>query len=324
MSHIQYVLKRLGKAILLIFAIATLNFLLIRIAPGDPASVMAGEAGAADELFVRQLRAEFRLDDPLPVQLGEYLLNIASFNLGYSYRNQRTVSDLLFERLPATLLLTGSAFIVALSIGVFLGAIAASRRGRWPDTLIGTVALMFYATPLFWFGLMFVLLFSVLLNWLPAFGMGSVQQLGGFNFVLDRGKHLILPVLTLASYYVAIYGRLTRASMLEVQQQDFVKLARAKGLPPGRIARMHVLRNALLPVITFAGIQAGHLIGGSILVETVFAWPGIGRLALESMLVRDYNTLLGVFLICAVMTIVFNLITDLLYMLADPRIEIQR
>jgi peptide/nickel transport system permease protein len=314
--------RRLGKAVLVILAIACLNFLLIRLAPGDPASVMAGEAGAADEKFVAQLRAEFGLDRPLPVQLWRYVSGVATLDLGYSYRNQRTVAAMLAERLPATLILTVAAFVLALTLGVALGAVAATNVGRWIDTAATILALAFYATPIFWIGLMGILLFSVQLDWLPAFGLETVgAKLTGTAWLWDRVSHLILPATTLGLFYVAVYARLTRASMLEVQGQDFVRTAKAKGLPPGRIVRAHVLRNAILPVITLASIQAGQLIGGSILIETVFAWPGIGRLAFEALLQRDYNTLLGVFLATSVMVIAFNLITDLIYGLIDPRIE---
>lgn len=321
MQQLKYIGFRILKAIVLVLLIAVLNFLLVRLAPGDPASVIAGESGSADPLFMAQLREQFRLDEPFYMQLWTYISGILQMDLGFSYRNQETVLNLLMQRLPATLLLTSIAFVIALVGGVALGAVAASKVGRWPDSLISTMGVVLYAMPLFWIGLMLILTFSASLNWLPAFGIGTVRPLTGLDFYLDRLTHLVLPVMTLSTYYLAVYMRLARSSMLDVQEQDFVKLARAKGLPEGRIARKHVLRNALLPVITFAGVQAGHLIGGSIIVETVFAWPGIGRLALESMLVRDYNTLLGVFFLCSIMTIVFNLITDLVYTIADPRIE---
>ena len=237
-----------------------------------------------------------------------------------SHRQQRTVASLILERLPATLLLTGTAFVFAIAAGVALGAAAARRVGRITDTIITVLALGFYATPIFWVGLMLVLVFSVWLGWLPSFGMGTVgADLHGFAAVLDVVPYLVLPSLTLGLFYMAVYARLTRASMLEVADQDFVKTARAKGVPEGRILRRHILRNALLPVITFAGIQAGQLIGGSILVETVFAWPGIGRLAFEALLARDYQVLLGVFLCTSVLVVLFNLVTDLLYLVADPR-----
>lgn len=322
MEQLRYIGSRLLKAAVLIVLIAMMNFFLVRMAPGDPASVIAGESGAADPQFMQQLREQFRLDEPMHIQLWSYLSGIFRLDLGYSYRNQETVFNLLIDRLPATLLLSGLAFVIAIVGGVTLGAVAATKVNRWPDSLISSIGVTLYAMPLFWIGLMLVLTFSTALAWLPPFGIGTIGSLSGWEFILDRARHLVLPVATLATYYLAIYMRLARSSMLEVQGQDFVKLARAKGLPSWRIVTMHVLRNALLPVITFAGVQAGHLIGGSIIVETIFAWPGIGRLALESLLVRDYNTLLGVFFLCSVMTIFFNIITDLVYSIADPRIEV--
>jgi peptide/nickel transport system permease protein len=313
---------RLVKAVAVVLAIVVCNFFLVHAAPGDPASVMAGQSGAADPLFLEQLRRQFGLDQPLHVQLWLYLKAVVMLDLGFSHRQQAAVATLIWERLPATLLLTGAAFSFAVVAGVTLGALAAQRVGRWADSVITVLALTFYATPLFWVGLMLVMVFSVWLEWLPSFGMSSVgADLTGMAAVLDVGQHLLLPALTLGLFYMAVYARLTRATMLEVQDQDFVKTARAKGVPEGRITRAHVLRNALLPVITFAGIQAGQLIGGSILVETVFAWPGIGRLAFEALLARDYAVLLGVFFCTSVIVVLFNLMTDLLYALIDPRVE---
>jgi peptide/nickel transport system permease protein len=318
-----YLGRRLFKSIFVILAIVVVNFGLVRLAPGDPAAVIAGESGAADEKFMAQLRQQFGLDKPMHEQLWIYVSNVAQLDLGFSYRQQAPVSKLLLDRLPATLLLTLSAFAFALISGVALGALAARRVGTWADSAITVLALSCYATPIFWVGLMLILVFSVALNWLPAFGMFTVGvQMTPLESALDVGRHLILPALTLGLFYMAIYARLTRASMLEVADQDFVKTARAKGVAPGRILRVHILRNALLPVISFAGIQAGQLIGGSILVETVFAWPGIGRLAFEALLQRDYNLLLGVFFCTSVMVILFNLLTDLAYAAIDPRIEV--
>ncbi len=243
-------------------------------------------------------------------------------DLGYSYRQRRPVTDLIEERLPATLYLTGAAFVLSLGLGIVLGAMAASAPRGWKDRLITIASLCFYVTPTFWVGLMFILIFSIKLGWLPPFGMDSLgSHYTGLSYALDVLKHLILPASSLGLYYVAIYARVTRASMLEVWRLDFVKFARAKGLPPGRIERVHVLRNALLPVITLAGIQAGQLVGGAILVETVFAWPGIGRLAFDALLQRDYPVLLGVFLATSAMVVVFNFITDIVYTFVDPRIE---
>jgi peptide/nickel transport system permease protein len=318
-----FLLKRGAKAVVVVLAIVVCNFLLIHAAPGDPASVIAGQSGAADARFMEQLRQQFGLDRPLHEQLWIYVQGVLTLDLGFSHRQQQPVATLILERLPATLLLTGAAFVFAVVLGVTLGALAARRVGRWADSAITVLALTFYATPLFWVGLMLVLVFSVWLEWLPSFGMMSVgANLTGAALVLDVAKHLLLPALTLGLFYMAVYARLTRATMLEVADQDFVKTARAKGVPEGRIVRRHVLRNALLPVITFAGIQAGQLIGGSILVETVFAWPGIGRLAFEALLARDYPVLLGVFFATSVMVVLFNLVTDLLYAVVDPRVEV--
>jgi peptide/nickel transport system permease protein len=318
-----FLLRRGIKAAIVILAIVVCNFFLIHAAPGDPASVIAGQSGAADERFLAQLRAQFGLDQPLHVQLWLYVKGILSLDLGFSHRQQQPVSLLVMERLPATLLLTGAAFAFAVLAGVTLGTLAAQRVGRWADSVITVLALAFYATPLFWVGLMLVLLFSVWLEWLPSFGMMTVgADLHGFALMLDIGKHLLLPALTLGLFYMAVYARLTRATMLEVADQDFVKTARAKGVPEGQVTRKHILRNALLPVITFAGIQAGQLVGGAILVETVFAWPGIGRLAFEALLARDYPVLMGVFFATSVMVVLFNLLTDLLYAVIDPRVEV--
>ena len=308
---------------MILLAIAVMNFCLVRLAPGDPAAVIAGEAGAADQKYMDQLRREFGLDQPLATQLWIYIRGVATLDLGFSYRNNRTVAGMIFERLPATLLLTLTAFALALAGGLLLGVLAALRVGSWADSLITVMALGFYATPLFWVGLMLILLFSVNLGWLPAFGMESIGQgLTGAARIADVAHHLLLPAITLGLFFVAIYARLTRASMLEVRDMDFVRTARAKGLSRRRIVRSHMLRNAILPVITFAGIQAGQLVGGSIVVETVFAWPGIGRLAFESLLQRDYNLLLGVFFLSSVMVVLFNLATDFVYSLVDPRIEV--
>jgi peptide/nickel transport system permease protein len=325
MGRFEYITRRLVQGVVVVLAIVVLNFFLIRMAPGDPAAVMAGEAGAGDEQFIAQLREEFRLDEPLPVQLYVYMRGVVQLDLGYSYRQKQNVGTLIMGRLPATLILMATAFFIAIGLGVLLGTLAATRVGKWTDSLITVVALVFYATPLFWVGLMAILLFSVYLGWLPAFGMTSIgARYTGFAHVLDIAHHLILPAFTLGLFYMAVYARLTRSSMLEVADMDYVRTARAKGLPRGRVTRAHILRNALMPVITFAGIQAGQLVGGAILTETVFAWPGIGRLAFDALLQRDYNLLLGIFFISSVMVVAFNLITDLIYTFVDPRIEVGR
>jgi peptide/nickel transport system permease protein len=322
-GYMIFVGHRLFKAVFVLAAVVVLNFMLIHAAPGDPATVMAGEAGAADPLFIAQLRHQFGIDQSLPRQLLIYLGHISHGDLGFSYRQQRPVWDLLEARLPATILLTFSAFILALLGGVLFGTLAAINVGRLTDTAITVLALLSYATPIFWIGLMLVLLFSVDLGWLPAFGYETVGS--GFTGLArgaDIGRHMILPVMTLGLFYMAVYARLTRASILEVITLDFVKTARAKGQREWTIVWRHVLRNALLPVITMAGIQAGQLVGGSILVETVFAWPGLGRMTFDAVLQRDYQVLLGVFFVTSVLVIGFNILTDILYSLVDPRVNI--
>lgn len=321
----QLFASRLVKAAAILIAIVVMNFFLVHAAPGDPAMVMAGEAGAADEKFVTQLREQFGLDRPLYEQLGTYVGKVVQGDLGFSYRQQRPVWDILAERLPATLVLTLTAFILALAAGVALGTLAAVTVGTWADSAITVVALLAYATPIYWIGLMLSLFFSIQLGWLPAFGYETIGAgYTGLAHVADVAVHLILPVITLALFYMASYARLTRASMLEVRSLDFVKTAKAKGLSQSRIVTRHVLRNAILPVITVAGIQAGQLVGGSILIETVFAWPGIGRLAFEAVLQRDYQVLLGIFLVTSIMVILFNILTDILYGLVDPRIQVSQ
>jgi peptide/nickel transport system permease protein len=318
-----FIAQRVVKAVVVLLAIVVLNFGLIRMAPGDPALVMAGEAGAGDEIFIAQLREKFGLDRPLPVQLYLYMKGIVSFDLGFSFRQQQPVAKLILDRLPATLLLTGSAFAISLAFGVLFGTLAARWRGTWADTAITVLALIFYATPLFWVALMAILLFSVTMDLLPSFGYQTVgANYTGLAHMLDVGAHLVLPAATLGLFFMATYARMTRASMLEVKRLDFVKTARAKGLRDSVIQRRHVLRNALLPVVTLAGLQAGTLVGGAVLTETVFAWPGIGRLMYEALLQRDYNLLLGVFVVSSAMVLAFNLATDLIYRAVDPRIEV--
>ena len=323
MERLIYVARRLllGAAALLL--IAVLNFLLVRAAPGDPATILAGETGASDEAFMRQLRERFDLDAPLPRQLATYLGKLAQGDLGESYRLQAPVLDLILERLPATLLLTGSAFLLSLLFGVSLGVWASTRVGTWKDSLISLFSTLFYATPIYWLALVWILVFSIWLDWLPPFGYQTVGgSHTGLAHAADVVRHMVLPTMVLAMFFMAVYARMTRASMLEVASQDFVKTARAKGLAGGRILRAHVLRNALLPVVTLAGLQAGAMVGGAVVIETVFAWPGIGRLLFEALGGRDYPLLLGTFLVTAALAVLFNVITDLVYTVVDPRIQL--
>ena len=326
MKFLSFLVSRIGKALVVVLGVVIINFFLIRLAPGDPAAVLAGQAGAGDAAYVEQLRVAFGLDKPVLTQLFLYLKGVVQLDLGFSYRNHVPVLDLIVERLPATFLLMSCAFVFSIVLGVLLGVVAAKARyrnkRRWIDSSVMTGALLLYATPLFWLSLMGILLFSVVLGWLPAFGMETVGAgLTGWARAADIAQHLILPTVTLGCFFMAVYARLTRASMLEVLGMDFIKTARAKGVPVGEIIRHHALRNALLPVVTFAGIQLGQMAGGAVLTETVFGWPGIGRLMFDALIQRDYQLLLGVFLVTSTMVVVFNLLTDLVYRFIDPRIQ---
>ena len=320
---LRYIIRRLFQAVPIVLAIIVLNFFLLNLAEGDAVDVLAGEAGSATPEYMAELRAKFGLDQPLPVQLLVYLKNIISLDLGYSFRHDMPVSVLIVDRFWPTLLLMVSTIILAVLFGILLGLLAAINLNTWKDAVISVFALITYATPLFWVGLMMIVVFSINLRWFPTSGMENIAAFyEGFDRFVDISRHLVLPTITLSLFYLALYTRLMRASMLEQYGQDYVVTARAKGLPERRITFGHVLRNALLPVVTMAGVQVGALIGGSVIVESVFAWPGLGMLAFESLFARDLNLLLGIFLISSVLVVVVNLIVDVIYCFLDPRIEV--
>ncbi|MEC7214416.1 MAG: ABC transporter permease [SAR324 cluster bacterium] len=320
---LRYIIRRLFQAVPIVLAIIVLNFFLLNMAEGDAVDVLAGEAGSATPEYMAELRAKFGLDQPLPVQLLVYLKNIISLDLGYSFRHDMPVSVLIVDRFWPTLLLMVSTIILAVLFGILLGLLAAINLNTWKDAVISVFALITYATPLFWVGLMMIVVFSINLRWFPTSGMENIAAFyEGFDRFVDIAHHLVLPTITLSLFYLALYTRLMRASMLEQYGQDYVVTARAKGLPERRITFGHVLRNALLPVVTMAGVQVGALIGGSVIVESVFAWPGLGMLAFESLFARDLNLLLGIFLISSVLVVVVNLIVDVIYCFLDPRIEV--
>lgn len=313
---------RLMKMVVMVIFIAVGAFILVHSAPGDPATVIAGQSGAADAETMALLRERFGLDKPFHMQLLIYLGQVLTFDLGFSYRLNQPVPALILERLPATLLLTGAAFVMALTVGILLGALSGRKPGGWVDRAISVLLLFFYATPIFWVGLVLILVFSVWLGWLPAFGMGRIDgSLTGLDLIADRTRHLLLPAVTLGMFFAAVYARLTRSSVIGCYHQDYVRTAKAKGVRESRVLFRHVLRNAILPVVTFAGLQAGQLVGGTVLVETVFAWPGIGRLAFDSLMARDHGVLLGIFVCTAVIVMVVNLLTDLVSVLVDPRVR---
>jgi peptide/nickel transport system permease protein len=322
MRRLTYVAGRLGLAVPVLLCIAVLNFFLIHLAPGDPASVMAGEGGSATPEYMAMLRHKFGLDQPLPLQLWHYLVNIAHLDLGYSFRNDESVLNLILDRLGPTLLLMGTAFVISVSLGTLLGLLAGTGRNSWRDAASSVLALLASATPSFWLGLMLIVLLSIRLEWLPTSGFETIGSFyEGRAYVLDVARHLIMPALSLALFYLALYTRVMRASVIEQANTDYVTTARAKGQTERGILFGHILRNALLPVLTMAGVQAANLIGGSVVVESVFGWPGIGTLAFSALQGRDLNLLLGIFLVSACVVVAINLVVDLAYVTLDPRME---
>lgn len=325
MNRLGYIAMRLVKTALVAAAVVLLSFFLIRVAPGDAATVMAGQTGYADEVYMKSLRAEYGLDQPLPIQLWRYVHAVSHGDLGTSYVRRQPVLGVILERLPNTLLLDAFALVLAICLGVWLGSLAARKPGSAGDSAVTLLSMTFYAVPQFWLGMMMVLVFAVWLAWLPPFGIETMgADYTGLARVADVVRHMILPGVTLALYFLASYARLTRAAMLEVADADFVKTARAKGIGERQVARRHILRNAAIPLITYAGLQASILAGGSVLIENVFSWPGIGTLAYEAVQARDNPVLLGIFIVTAVLVSLFNLVTDIAYSIADPRVELGR
>ena len=302
--------------------ILLINFLLLQLAPGDAADVMAGESGSATQESLAALRSQFGLDQSIPLQLWHYLSNLAQLNLGYSPRYGATVQALITQRLGTTLTLMLLALFFSLVFGVALGMLMARWQGRWPDRVLSVCSQFFYSVPGFWIGLMLIVVFSVKLGWLPTGGAGTIgADLHGWAALVDTLRFMALPASSLALIYIAIYARLTRASMLEAGAQDYVRTAQAKGLSPWVITFKHVLRNALLPITTMAGLHFGGMLGGAVVIETVFSLPGLGRLAYDAVMARDYNVLLGILLISSLLVIITNVLVDLLQAWPDPRIR---
>ncbi len=314
--------RRLVGGMLTVLGILVFNFMLLHAAPGDVAEVLAGEAGAADASYVADLRHRFGLDQPLPVQLAIYVGRVARLDLGTSFRNNVSVASLIGQRLPATMLLSGSALVLAVAVGIGLGTLAARCAHSWVDGVVSTLATLGYATPLFWVGLMLIVLFAVRLGWLPS---GGYEDIGagrtGLARAADIARHLVLPMVTLALFTTALMARLARTSMIEVLQLDYIRSARAAGLGEARIAWRAALPNAALPLVTVIGLQVASLLGGTVLVETVFAWPGLGRLAFEAVAARDLNLLLGLLLLSSILVVGVNLFVDLAYAALDPRLR---
>ena len=316
----RLLIKRAVQSLLLILILIIINFLLIHLAPGDPAHLLAGQSG--DEKYYEFIRAKFGLDRPLGTQLWIYLSRVLRGDFGYSLGYQQPVIAVIFERIPATLLLMLSAIFLSSIIGVVLGVEAARRENSLADRAINTFALLGHSVPSFSVGHLLLILFALHLGLFPAQNMSSAnQELRGVNYLLDVLNHLVLPVTTLAIVYLAQIMRLTRTAMLNVLGENFITTARAKGLEEGRVLYGHALRNALLPIVTIIGNDFGMLLSGAVLIETVFAWPGLGRLMIDSLAMRDYPVLMGLFLLVSVSVVVVNFITDLTYSVLDPRIS---
>jgi peptide/nickel transport system permease protein len=322
-TALRFLARRLGQAIIVMLIVVIANFIIIHAAPGDMVDVLSGNSDMTAEQ-IADLRVRYGLDQPVFIQLGRYLGQLLTFDLGYSFRNSAPVLDIIMLRLPTTATLVVLSVVISLSIGTVLGVIAARKAGRVPDAVISTAALVFYATPSFIVAISLILIFSVKLGWLPIAGLTTVgSKLTGFAHIRDVAAHLVMPVTALCTFYIAIYGRLARATMLEVMGQDFVRTARAKGMSERRVIYTHALRNALLPLVTMAGLQVSSLIGGAVLVETVFGLPGMGRTAFDAVFERDTALLLGVMFVSSLSVVVVSLVVDLLYVLLDPRVELK-
>jgi peptide/nickel transport system permease protein len=303
---LQYVIKRLLSTIPVLLGISLLLFFMLRMLPGDPAQVLAGQMASQEDIKI--IRHQLGLDRPIFVQYGLFLSRLAKLDLGRSARTQNPVIKEIWARLPNTVLLAVTAITLACLFGIPAGIISAVRPYTWIDYLFTSMALFGISMPVFWLGLMLIVIFSLVLHWLPAGGIGS-------------WKHVILPSFTLAAFVVAFITRMTRASMIEALSQDYTTTARSKGLKEKVVIVKHALKNALIPIITVVGLQFGLLLGGAVLTETVFAWPGIGRLIVDSILARDYPVIQGTILIFGLLYILVNLFVDITYAFIDPRIR---
>ncbi|MET0284549.1 MAG: ABC transporter permease [Polyangiales bacterium] len=317
----RQVLRRALGALSILVGIALLNFLLLQLAPGDMVDAMVGEAGGATPEYMAELRAKFGLDQPMFVRLARYLGALAQLDLGYSHRKQAEVLSLILDRLPPTLLLMTAALSIALPVGTLLGATQSRRQGSWLDTLLSVIVLSTHALPAFWLGLMAIVFLAADRGWFPTGGMTSFDApADGWDRALDVLHHLALPALTLANVYIAVYARLMRSALLELKGADFIRTARAKGLSTERVFWVHTVRNALLPMVTMLGMQIASMLSGAVIVESVFGWPGLGRLAFEAVVARDTNLLLGIMFLGSILVTLVNLGVDLLYSVIDPRV----
>ena len=310
-----FLLRRLVSGVLLLAAVAAATFVLISLAPGDTAQVLAGQAGADPE-YLELIRERLQLDRPLPHQVGSYLEAAAQGDLGFSVIQGRPVRDAILARLPASLLLAATALTLSALLGISLGVIAAARRGGSVDAAIGILSLIAYSLPVFWLGQLLVALFAVRLHWLPAGGMRSADGPGG---VADVLRHLVLPAATFSLLLATLIVRVTRTATAEALGEDYITTARAKGVSERRVLLSHALPNALRPVVTVLTGYLGVILTGAVLVETVFVWPGLGRLLYDSVLSRDTPMLAGLLLFSATLIVLANILADVIYRILDPR-----
>jgi len=317
------VVRRLAQLLPIVVVIVVVNFLMIRLAPGDPIVYIIGDAPVPEEA-VAELRRKLGLDAPLLDQLLIYLANVARGYFGYSYVSRAPVVDVIAERLPATLLLMITQYVLAIVAGIALGVVSARRQGGVLDTGVTLLSVVGYAVPVFWLGQMLMLLFATKLGLFPAQGMMSLRyDMGPIDKAIDIAHHMVLPTITLAFFNLALIARLTRSNMLQVLRLEYIVFARSKGLAERVVIYRHALRNALLPVVTIIGINIKTLITGAVLTETVFAWPGLGRLTFDAIHARDYPVLMGMFVFVGFLVVIANLVTDIAYAALDPRIRYQ-
>jgi len=323
LAALKLLRRRLIQAVPLILGVVVINFCLIQMAPGSFLELMTAENQVSDPNTIALLRKTYGLEDPVWLQLLKYIWALMRFDFGFSYRQNMPVIQAIWIHLPATLLLMVSSITLALAVGVAAGVVASMKVRTFWDSLVSVAAMFFFAAPSFWLGIMLIVLFAVKLGWLPVGGMMTIGGAGGVGGILDILHHLILPTLALGLFYAAIYTRVMRSSMLEVAQLDFVRTARAKGLSRNKVTIAHVLRNALLPVVTILGVQMGTVLAGSVVIESVFSWPGIGSLLFDSVSSRNYPVVLGIMVLGSLVVIAANIAVDLVYMWLDPRIEIR-
>jgi peptide/nickel transport system permease protein len=312
---------RAAQGVVIVFVVATLTFVLVQVAPGNPFTV-AAESGRVAPEVIEQQRRNFGLDRPIHEQYLRYLANLIRGDFGYSFTQHRPVREAFVERVPNTLLLAAAGLVIMFPLGVLIGVFQGSRPGSRSDDTLSVATLVVYSTPVFWLGLMLLLVFGQTLHWFPIAGPRDpvvYQQLTWLGRVVDRLRHLVLPAVTLGLVGAAVTARYQRAAMLDVIRREFVRTARAKGLEERAVIVRHALRNALLPTITLFGLAFPLLLSGAVLVESVFAWPGLGRLAVNAIHSRDYAVVTGAAIVTATMVVLGNLLADVLYRLVDPR-----